>query len=91
MLLLIIAVCFKQTISQALEALDENQRGLLPRQNVVEALQNTFPDITQRQLRCVMALADTDEMGDVEYTLINHSAFQALQKLQEYDAMITES
>ncbi|TMW63392.1 hypothetical protein Poli38472_002333 [Pythium oligandrum] len=82
---------FEQTLSRALEALDESHRGLLNRQDVVEAIRNTFQDITQRQLRCLLALADVDEMGDVEYNLITHSAFQALQKLQEYDMMVMES
>ncbi|DBA02406.1 TPA: hypothetical protein N0F65_007225 [Lagenidium giganteum] len=82
---------FEQTLSRALEAVDENHRGLLPRQDAIEAIRNTFPDISQRQLRSLMALADTDDMGEVEYHVITHSAFQALQKLQEYDVMIMES
>jgi Ca2+-binding EF-hand superfamily protein len=81
----------QQTLSRALEALDESHRGLLPRQDVVEAIRSAFHDISERQSRCLLALADPDEMGDVEYHLITHSAFQALQKLQEYDLMIMES
>lgn len=79
------------TLSRALEAQDESRRGLLSRQEVTEAIRNAFPDVNQRQIRSLMALTDADEMGDVEYNLINHSAFQALQKLQEYDMMIMES
>ncbi|KAJ0400240.1 hypothetical protein P43SY_006204 [Pythium insidiosum] len=82
---------FEQTLSRALEALDESHRGLLPRAEVVEAVQNAFPDISQRQMRCLMALAEPDDMGDIEYNLVVHSAFPALQKLQEYDMMIMES
>lgn len=58
---------------------------------MIEAIQNAFTDVTPRQLRCLLALADVDEMGEVEYPLITHSAFPALQKLQEYDMMIMES
>lgn len=47
--------------------------------------------MSQRQLRSLLALADVDEMGELEYNLLTHSAFQALQKLQEYDMMILES
>lgn len=57
----------------------------------MSAIQNTFPDISPRQLRSLLALADVDEMGELEYALVVHSAFQALQKLQEYDMMIMES
>lgn len=64
---------------------------MLAREDVVSAIQNTFPDVSQRQLRSLLALADVDEMGELEYNLITHSAFQALQKLQEYDMMIMES
>lgn len=81
----------QQTLSQALEALDEGHRGLLPRDDVVSAIQNAFSDISERQLRALLALADVDEMGELEYALVTHSAFQALQKLQEYDMMIMES
>ncbi|TYZ59132.1 hypothetical protein PybrP1_000057 [[Pythium] brassicae (nom. inval.)] len=82
---------FEQTLSRELEALDEGHRGLLSREEVIGAVQNAFPDISQRQLRSLLALADVDEMGELEYSLLTHSAFQALQKLQEYDMMIMES
>ncbi|KAF1324634.1 hypothetical protein FI667_g9846, partial [Globisporangium splendens] len=82
---------YTQSLARALEALDEGHRGILPREDVLSAIHNTFSDISQRQVRALMALADVDEMGELEYTLITHSAFQALQKLQEYDMMIMES
>uniref|UniRef100_K3WK59 Calmodulin n=1 Tax=Globisporangium ultimum (strain ATCC 200006 / CBS 805.95 / DAOM BR144) TaxID=431595 RepID=K3WK59_GLOUD len=82
---------FEQSLARALEALDEGHRGILPREDVLSAIHNTFSDISQRQMRALMALADVDEMGELECTLITHSAFQALQKLQEYDMMIMES
>lgn len=42
-------VFLQQTLSRALEALDENHRGLLPRQEVAEAMHNAFQEISQRQ------------------------------------------
>ncbi|KAE8895905.1 hypothetical protein PF005_g177 [Phytophthora fragariae] len=82
---------FEQALSRALEAVDESHRGILMRDEVVGAIRNAFPEITDRQLRSLMALSDPDEMGELEYNLITHSAFQALQKLQEYDMMVAES
>lgn len=82
---------FEQTLARALEAADEDRRGLLAREEISEALTNALPEINQRQLRALLALAEPNEMGEREYALIAHSAFQALQKLQEYDRMIMES
>ncbi|KAG6590742.1 putative Glutathione Stransferase omegalike protein [Phytophthora cinnamomi] len=82
---------FEQALSRALEAVDESRRGVLVRDEVVGAIRNAFPEITDRQLRSLMALSDPDEMGELDYNLITHSAFQALQKLQEYDMMVAES
>jgi hypothetical protein len=74
-----------------LEAADVNRRSFISRQDASDALQGAFPEISPRQIRTLLALADSDEMGNLEYHLIAHSAFQALQKLQEYDVMIAES
>ncbi|RLN14732.1 hypothetical protein BBJ28_00020988 [Nothophytophthora sp. Chile5] len=82
---------FEQTLSRALEAVDESRRGVLTRDEVSEAVRNAFPEITDRQMRSLMALTDPDEMGELDYNLITLSAFHALQKLQEYDLMITDS
>ncbi|RLN89565.1 hypothetical protein BBJ28_00021838 [Nothophytophthora sp. Chile5] len=82
---------FEQTLSRALEAVDESRRGILTRGEVSEAVRNAFPEITDRQMRSLMALTDPDEMGELDYNFITLSAFQALQKLQEYDLMITDS
>jgi Ca2+-binding EF-hand superfamily protein len=82
---------FEQALSRALEAVDESRRGVLVRDEVVGAIRNAFPEISDRQLRSLLALADPDEMGELDYNLITHSAFQALQKLQEYDMMISEA
>ncbi|KAG2765157.1 hypothetical protein JG687_00002544 [Phytophthora cactorum] len=81
---------FEQALSRALEAVDESHRGVLVRDEVIGATRNAFPEITDRQLRSLLALSDPDEMGELDYNLITHSAFQALQKLQEYDMMIAE-
>ncbi|KAH7476690.1 hypothetical protein PRIC1_000700 [Phytophthora ramorum] len=82
---------FEQTLSRALEAVDEGRRGVLVRDEVVASIRSAFPEITDRQLRSLMALSDPDEMGELDYNLITLSAFQALQKLQEYDMMIAEA
>ncbi|GMF09232.1 unnamed protein product [Phytophthora lilii] len=82
---------FEQALSRTLEAVDENRRGVLVRDEVAGGIRNAFPDITDRQLRSLMALSDPDEMGELDYNLITHSAFQALQKLQEYDMMTAEA
>ncbi|KAG1708383.1 hypothetical protein DVH05_025061 [Phytophthora capsici] len=82
---------FEQALSHALEAVDESHRGVLVRDEVVNAIRNALPEITDRQLRALMALSDPDEMGELEYSLITLSAFQALQKLQEYDMMVAEA
>lgn len=82
---------FEQTLGRALEAADEDRRGLLAREEIAEALGNALPELNQRQLRALLALAEPNEMGEREYMLITHSSFQTLQKLQEYDRMITES
>lgn len=82
---------FEQTLARALEAADEDRRGLLAREDISEALTNALPEINQRQLRALLALAEPNEMGEREYALLAHSAFQTLQKLQEYDRMIMES
>lgn len=82
---------FEQTLSRALEAVDESRRGVLTRDEITGAIRNAFPEITPRQMRSLMALSDPDEMGEIDYNLITHSAFQALQKLQEYDMMVAES
>ncbi|KAF4042236.1 hypothetical protein GN244_ATG05606 [Phytophthora infestans] len=82
---------FEQSFSRALEAVDENHRGILVRDEVIGAIRTAFPDITDRQMRSLLALSEPDEMGELNYNHITHSAFQALQKLQEYDTMIAES
>ncbi|ETL95929.1 hypothetical protein L917_06380 [Phytophthora nicotianae] len=82
---------FEQALSRALEAVDDNHRGVLVRDEVIAATRSAFPEITDRQLRSLLALSEPDEMGEIDYNLITHSAFQALQKLQEYDMMIAES
>ncbi|KUF72797.1 calcium-binding protein CML17 [Phytophthora nicotianae] len=82
---------FEQALSHALEAVDDNHRGVLVRDEVIAATRSAFPEITDRQLRSLLALSEPDEMGEIDYNLITHSAFQALQKLQEYDMMIAES
>lgn len=82
---------FEQALTRALEAADEDRRGVLGKEEVVEALTNALPEITQRQVRALLALAEPNEMGELEYALVAHSAFQTLQKLQEYDRRIMES
>ncbi|GMF16820.1 unnamed protein product [Phytophthora fragariaefolia] len=82
---------FEQSLSRALEAVDESRRGVLVREEVVGAIRNAVPEISDRQLRSLMALSDPDEMGELDYNLITQSAFQALQKLQEYDMMVAEA
>ncbi|KAG7398516.1 hypothetical protein PHYBOEH_010973 [Phytophthora boehmeriae] len=82
---------FEQSLSRALEAVDENRRGMLVRDEVIGAIQTAFPEITTRQMRSLLALSNPDEMGELDYNLITLSAFQALQKLQEYDTMVAES
>lgn len=79
---------FEQALSRALQAIDEQDRGALARDEVVEAIGSAFPEINDRQLRSLLALSESNTMGEINYNFITRSAFQALQKLQEYDMMI---
>ncbi|KAH9136736.1 hypothetical protein LEN26_006027 [Aphanomyces euteiches] len=75
-------------LSIAFEAIDETQRGLVPRHEIVEAIQNALPKISTQYIAALLALGDVDDNGDVEYSVIIHNGFQALQWLQEYDALV---
>ncbi|CAK4680291.1 unnamed protein product [Aphanomyces euteiches] len=78
---------FSNALSIAFEAIDETQRGLVPRHEIVEAIQNALPKISTQYIAALLALGDVDDNGDVEYSVIIHNGFQALQWLQEYDAL----
>ncbi|KAK1939351.1 hypothetical protein P3T76_008735 [Phytophthora citrophthora] len=82
---------FEQALSHALETADESHRGVLVHDEVLNAIRNALPEITDHQVRALMALSDPNEMGELDYNLITLSAFQALQKLQEYSMMIAEA
>ncbi|CEG43109.1 radial spoke protein 7 [Plasmopara halstedii] len=82
---------FEQALSSAFQADDGGDHGMLIRDHVPKAIRSAFPAITDRQLRSILALSEPDQSGKINSNLITRSAFQALQKLQEYDMMVTVS
>ncbi|ETW00398.1 hypothetical protein H310_07036 [Aphanomyces invadans] len=78
---------FENALGIAFEAIDETHRGSVPRHEVVEAIQNAFPKISSKHVSTLLALGDVDANGDMEYAVTIHNGFQALQWIQEYEAL----
>ncbi|KAF0683502.1 Aste57867_24454 [Aphanomyces stellatus] len=78
---------FENALTIAFEAIDETQRGAVPRHEIIEAIQNAFPKIPSKHVSTLLALGDVDQNGDMEYSIAIHNGFQALQWLQEYEAL----